>query len=250
MEEQKIPQRPTTGKTYSIIDLEKNPTKKIRISSPKSLKAMQQLGYTNQDLDYISFQEFLNSNPDLSNSNKDLQKKRYQYLENMRKERIEEIISLRETITRINSKKETNEVNTKSNSTYNRSYQNMNTNYIPFTNSNTIPSTNNYYNTYNNINGKETYNNTSNNNRNTNRNFTQRSLNQSKNSNKLEFKSTAIENQMRSLERMKNKSEMELIGMIQYELKRELMKKQAEEKIRRQEEKLRKYQLSLKKKRR
>ena len=31
---------------------------------------------------------------------------------------------------------------------------------------------------------------------------------------------------MRSLERMKNKSEMELIGMIQYELKRELMKKQ------------------------
>ena len=30
---------------------------------------------------------------------------------------------------------------------------------------------------------------------------------------------------MRSLERMKNKSEMELIGMIQYELKRELMKK-------------------------
>ena len=27
----------------------------------------------------------------------------------------------------------------------------MNTNYIPFTNSNTIPSTNNYYNTYNNI---------------------------------------------------------------------------------------------------
>ena len=41
----------------------------------------------------------------------------------MRKERIEEIISLRETITRINSKKVTNEVNTKSNSTYNRSYQ-------------------------------------------------------------------------------------------------------------------------------
>ena len=67
MEEQKILQRPITGRAYSIIDIEKNPKQNLRVSSPKSLKAMQRLGYTNRDLDYISFSDFLNSNQDLEN---------------------------------------------------------------------------------------------------------------------------------------------------------------------------------------
>ena len=44
-------------------------------------------------------------------------------------------------------------------------------------------------------------------------------------------KSTAIENEEKAFERMKNKNEKDLIGMVQYELKREIMKKQAEEQL-------------------
>ena len=66
---------------------------------------MQQLGETNQDLDYILFSDFLKFNSDLSIQNSDLQRKRYQHIENIRKERIEEIKSLREIILRINYKK-------------------------------------------------------------------------------------------------------------------------------------------------
>ena len=40
-------------------------------------------------------------------------------------------------------------------------------------------------------------------------------------------KSTAIENEKKAFERMKNKNEKDLIGMVQYELRREIMKKQA-----------------------
>ena len=156
MEEKKISQRPITGRAYSIIDVEKNPNKNLRVSSPKSLKAMQQLGYTNQDLDYISFSDFLNSNPDLANSKAEIQKKRYEYLENIRKERIEEIKSVRETISRINSKKKTNEnyqpsyipmINSNINSNYsNTNYNNYNNTYNNFSNSNNnfIDSNNNY----------------------------------------------------------------------------------------------------------
>ena len=68
MEGPKISQRPITGRAYSIIDIEKNPKQNLRVSSPKSLKAMQRLGYTNQDLDYILFSDFLKFNSDLSNT--------------------------------------------------------------------------------------------------------------------------------------------------------------------------------------
>lgn len=63
------------------------------------------------------------------------------------------------------------------------------------------------------------------------------------------FKSTAIENEKKALERMKNQNEMDLVSMVQYELKRELMKKDAEEKIRMQQEKMNKYQRELENKR-
>ena len=56
---------------------------------------MQQLGETNQDLDYILFSDFLKFNSDLSIQNSDLQRKRYQHIKNNINERLEEIKSLR-----------------------------------------------------------------------------------------------------------------------------------------------------------
>lgn len=47
------------------------------------------------------------------------------------------------------------------------------------------------------------------------------------------------------LERMKRKNEMELIGKVQYELKKELLKKQGQEKLMKQNEKMKKYQRTL-----
>ena len=48
------------------------------------------------------------------------------------------------------------------------------------------------------------------------------------------FGHTAIENEKKILERMRNKNEMEIINKIQFELKRELARKKNEEKIEKQ----------------
>ena len=63
------------------------------------------------------------------------------------------------------------------------------------------------------------------------------------------FKSTAIENQKKELQRLKNKNELELIGKVKYELEREIMKKKAEEKMKEDNEKAEIYQKNLLKKR-
>ena len=60
--------------------------------------------------------------------------------------------------------------------------------------------------------------------------------------------SSIFEEEKKCLERMKNKNEMELMSKIQYELKTEIMKKKAEEKIREQNEKMRRYHKNLLKK--
>ena len=59
------------------------------------------------------------------------------------------------------------------------------------------------------------------------------------------FSSTAIENERKAFERMKAKNEMELIGMVQYELQRELMRKRAEDKVIQQQLKAEKHQKEL-----
>ena len=61
------------------------------------------------------------------------------------------------------------------------------------------------------------------------------------------FGHTAIENEKKILERMRNKNEMEIINKIQFELKRELARKKNEEKIEKQNIKLRNYEKKLNK---
>ena len=64
---------------------------KIKINSPRSVAAMKQLGYTTDDLRYQSFKEFLHSNPNLVGVSKEMKKNRYEYIENLRQEKIKEI---------------------------------------------------------------------------------------------------------------------------------------------------------------
>ena len=64
------------------------------------------------------------------------------------------------------------------------------------------------------------------------------------------FGFTAIENEKKSLEKMKNKNEVEIMNKIQFELKRELARKKNEEKIEKQNLKLKEYAKKLNRKKR
>ncbi|MCQ2817790.1 MAG: hypothetical protein MJ252_11045 [archaeon] len=74
------------------------------------------------------------------------------------------------------------------------------------------------------------------------------SYNNSKSS--IKINCTELENQKRAFERMKNKNEMDLRSMIQYEISRELIRKKGEEKVKEQQLKAEKHQRELMKKRR
>lgn len=165
---------------YSIVDFEQNPKNTTKISSPRSLTAIKQLGYNQSDLVFLSFKDFKEKHPELTGQDKSSQKLRYEYSENLRTEKINEIKRLREKI----------DLNKISNDRKNRS-----------------SSSQGGFNT------------------------------QSKNN----FTSTAIENEQKAFERMKAKNEADLINMVQYALTRELMRKEAEEKLHIQKEKKEKY---------
>ena len=161
---------------------------KIKINSPRSVAAMKQLGYTTDDLRYQSFKEFLHSNPNLVGVSKEMKKNRYEYIENLRQEKIKEIKERRDKI----------DLATLGNKSRSKSM------------SKSRPST---------------------------------AMNN-------DFQSTAIENERKAFERMKAKNEMELVGMVQYELTRELMRKKAEEKVQQEREQAEKRQREIMKIRR
>jgi hypothetical protein len=63
--------------------------------------------------------------------------------------------------------------------------------------------------------------------------------------NNSQIKSTAINNELKAFERLKKKQEMELLGMVQNELRAELTRKENEEKMRKQKEKEEKFRQEL-----
>ena len=72
--------------------------KKVRINSPRSVLAMNKLGISNKDLQYLTFKEYFHENPELVGENKEIQKIKYDYVEELRKRRIEQIKQLRNEI--------------------------------------------------------------------------------------------------------------------------------------------------------
>ena len=73
-------------------------SKKVRISSPRSITAMNKLGINNKDLEFLTFKEYLHNHPELIAQNKEIQKIKYNYVEELRKRRIEQIKELRNEI--------------------------------------------------------------------------------------------------------------------------------------------------------
>jgi len=74
-------------------------SKNIRINSPRSKMAMNKLGYSNEELEYMTFKEYLYKNPQLIGQSKELNKIKYKYLKELRKKKIEQIKLLRNELT-------------------------------------------------------------------------------------------------------------------------------------------------------
>ena len=85
-------------KKYITIDDIDYSTKKVRITSPHSIKAMNTLGIINEDLEYLTFDEYLNKNPELIGEERKIQRVRYNHVEQIRKDLIERVREQRNKI--------------------------------------------------------------------------------------------------------------------------------------------------------
>ena len=173
--EEKKEQEPL-GDKISILHYKYDPYLSENIESPRSLKAMKELGYIMEDIVYFTFPEYINNNPTFLALPKEKQKDRYQFSELYRQAKIQKIELYREELIEKEKQGENNDEE-------NNEQENNNEN--------------------NNING-------------------------------IEVGSSAINEELRQFERMKRKNEMDLINAVEYELQRQIMLKEGEAKIRRQ----------------
>ena len=72
--------------------------KKVKITSPRSLKAMGNLGINNSDLEYLTFEEFLSKNPVLIADDKKMKRYKYEQVEIIRKNAIDQVREARKQI--------------------------------------------------------------------------------------------------------------------------------------------------------
>ena len=86
------------AKEYISIEDINEFTKKVRITSPRSIKAMNNLGINNQDLEYLTYQEYLNKNLGLIGESNRMKKVIYEHIENIRKGLINQVRVAREKI--------------------------------------------------------------------------------------------------------------------------------------------------------
>lgn len=86
------------AKEYISIEDINEFTKKVRITSPRSIKAMNNLGINYQDLEYLTYQEYLNKNLGLIGESNRMKKVIYEHIENIRKGLINQVRAAREKI--------------------------------------------------------------------------------------------------------------------------------------------------------
>ena len=177
------------GEKISILHYIQNPNINENIESPKSKNAMKHLGFTMEDIKYLSFLEYINNNHTFIGLPKEIQKKRYEFAEQYRYNKIEKIKELRDALIEqellnkdIKEKNEAINININDNEKEN---------------------------------GNE------------------------------ELGSTAINEELKQFERLKRKNEMDLINAVEYELKRQIIIKEGEEKLRRQNMKNENYRISV-----
>lgn len=89
----------------TISDLDFNDHDRIKINSPRSLLALKYAGLTQEELYFISFDEFVTISPDIKKLPKEMQIKRFDFYETHRKNKIKEVIELREKIIEKEQKK-------------------------------------------------------------------------------------------------------------------------------------------------
>lgn len=76
---------------YITIDDMNYSQKKVRITSPRSIKVMKRLGINNDDLEYLTFKEYLEKNPELIGEKLEMKKLRYDYIQLIRKDLIDQV---------------------------------------------------------------------------------------------------------------------------------------------------------------
>ena len=86
------------GEKISILHYIENPNIIDNIESPRSINAMFQIGLIMDDIRYLSFSEYINNNPTFISLPKEIQKKRYDFWEKSRIDKIQKIKELRDAI--------------------------------------------------------------------------------------------------------------------------------------------------------
>ena len=206
----KIIKRPNALKKIEIIreekkyitlkDLEKEPYKKLKIDSPRSLKIIQENGYTKEELLYIPMDKFLFTHKETINMNKLEQKTRFNFYEQLRINKIKKLCELRDKLIQEESKN----INNFEISTVNK-YEKINEN--KNTNNNSKYKT--IYLTHNNY---------------------EKIINKDNDNDNELIKKIILENEERildnKLERMKAINNIELANLVEYELDKNLFKMQ------------------------
>ena len=169
-------------RTISIETYISNPNQSTKLNSPRTLEAIKQLGYSQEDIMYVPISVYATMDQTFRTLPHEMQKRRYETYNELRMNKIKEINEIRNQI-------EPSKL--------------------------TIPTSS----------GQQ-------------RSTTQRS-NVLANEN---VTSTAINEEKKQFEKMQRKNEMDLINMVEYELKRKIMIKEAEAKMRKQQMKLNDFQ--------
>ena len=95
-------------KYKTLKDLEKEPFKRIKIDSPRSLKIIQENGYTKEELYYLPLDKFLFTHKETINMNKSEQKTRFNFYEQLRINKIKKLSELRDILIQEESKNNNN----------------------------------------------------------------------------------------------------------------------------------------------
>ena len=84
--------------TITILDLQKNPNLKLIINSPRSLQALNDSGYTLDQLYHRTFDEFIEEHKELLHLDEEVRMNRYHFYEKLRMDKINNLVEYREQL--------------------------------------------------------------------------------------------------------------------------------------------------------
>ena len=84
--------------SVTILDLQKNPNLKLIINSPRSLQALNDSGYTLDQLYHRTFDEFIEEHKELLHMDEEVRMNRYHFYEKLRMDKINNLVEYREQL--------------------------------------------------------------------------------------------------------------------------------------------------------